>query len=116
VDGLLVIDLVEVIKQVHNNKGYIIVEKNGVPVIAVIDADEFEDDLEIHNPHIQRLIRKSYEEYETGKGRQADEFFAELKTALTSMSTLNQRKDVKTPCSRIAKIRVIAGFSLLFSI
>jgi len=69
----------EVIKRVHNNKEYIIVEKNGIPVIAVMDADEFEDYLEAHNPRIQRLIRKSYEEYQTGKGRQAEEFLAELR-------------------------------------
>ena len=69
----------EVIKRVHNNKEYIIVEKNGIPVIAVMDADEFEDYLEVHNPRIQRLIRKSYEEYKMGKGRQAEEFLAELR-------------------------------------
>ncbi len=69
----------EVIKRVHNNKEYIIVEKNGIPVIAIMDADEFEDYLEVHNPRIQRLIRKSYEEYKTGKGRQVEEFLAELR-------------------------------------
>jgi len=69
----------EVIKRVHNNKEYIIVEKNGIPVIAVMDADEFEDYLEAHNPRIQRLIRESYEEYTKGKGRQAEEFLAELR-------------------------------------
>ncbi|OFV95982.1 MAG: hypothetical protein A3H94_08625 [Acidobacteria bacterium RIFCSPLOWO2_02_FULL_60_20] len=55
-----------------------ILEKGGIPVVGLMDADELEDYLEIHDPVVQEHIRKSNEEYRAGKSRPAEDFLAEL--------------------------------------
>ena len=34
------------VKQVHPNKEHVILEKNGIPIAALMNVDEFEDYLE----------------------------------------------------------------------
>ena len=69
-------------KTVHLNKDYIIVEKNGIPVLGIMDATELEDYLDVRNSSIKKQIRKGYEDYKAGKTRTSDEFFAELRSEL----------------------------------
>jgi len=73
------INLGAVVKRVHLNKEYVILEKDGIPVAAVMDVDEFEDYLELQDPKVREHIRKSNEEYLAGKGRPAELFLAELR-------------------------------------
>ena len=73
------INLGAVVKRVHLNKQYVILEKDGIPVAGVMPIDEFEDYLELQNPKMRAHIRKSNAEYLAGKGRRADEFLAELR-------------------------------------
>ena len=56
----------------------IIIEKGGLPVVAIMDIDEFEDYLEVKDPSVKRHIAASAREHAAGKGRPAKEFFAEL--------------------------------------
>jgi PHD/YefM family antitoxin component YafN of YafNO toxin-antitoxin module len=72
------INLGAVVKRVHLNKEYIILEKDGIPIAGIMDIDEFEDYLELQDPKVRRDIRKSTEEFRAGKGRPAREFLAEL--------------------------------------
>ena len=72
------INLGALVRRVHLNKEYVILEKGGIPVVGLMDADELEDYLEIHDPVVQEHIRKSNEEYRAGKSRPAEEFLAEL--------------------------------------
>jgi len=72
------VNLGAVVRRVHLNKEYIILEKGGIPVVGLMDADELEDYLEVHDPEVQAQIRKSTEEYLAGKGRPAEEFLAEV--------------------------------------
>jgi len=72
------VNLGAVVRRVHLNKEYVILEKGGIPVAGIMDADELEDYLEIHDPVVQEHIRKSTEEYLAGKSRPAREFLAEL--------------------------------------
>lgn len=72
------VNLGAVVRRVHLNKEYVILEKGGIPVVGLMDADELEDYLEIHDPVVQEHIRKSNEEYRAGKSRPAEEFLAEL--------------------------------------
>ena len=72
------VNLGAVVRRVHLNKEYVILEKGGIPVVGIMDADELEDYLEVHDPNVQAEIRKSTEEYLAGKGRPAEEFLAEL--------------------------------------
>jgi len=73
------INLGAVVKRVHLDKQYVILEKDGIPVAGVMPIDEFEDYLELKSPKMRAHIRKSNAEYLAGKSRPADEFLAELR-------------------------------------
>jgi hypothetical protein len=73
------INLGALVKRVHLNKEYVILEKDGIPIAGLMDIDEFEDYLELKDPKIREHIRKSYQEYLAGKSRPAEEFLAELR-------------------------------------
>lgn len=73
------INLGAVVKQVHLNKEYIILEKDGIPVAALMDVDEFEDYLELQDPEVNRSIEESRKEYLAGKSRPAEGLLAELR-------------------------------------
>lgn len=68
-----------VVKRVHLNKEYVILEKDGIPLAGVMDIDEFEDYLELRDPKVQEEIRRSTTEYRAGKSRPAAEFLAEIR-------------------------------------
>lgn len=72
------INLGAVVKRAHLAKEYFILEKDGIPVAGLMDADEFEDYLELKDPTIRRHIRRSYEEYRAGKSRPANLLLSEL--------------------------------------
>lgn len=72
------INLGSLIKRVHLGKEYIILEKDGIPVAGLMDIDELEDYLELQDPKVRRHIKKSTEEYLTGKSRPMDEYLAEV--------------------------------------
>jgi len=70
-----------VIKRVHRGKEHIILEKGGLPVAALIDIDDYEDLLELHDLGARRDIEISTREFREGKGRPAEELLAELRAA-----------------------------------
>ena len=67
-----------VIRRINRDKEYVILERAGMPVAAVMDIDEFEDYLELNDPRAQRDIEISRKEFEAGKGRPARELLSEL--------------------------------------
>lgn len=68
----------ELLKRVRINREAYILEKDGIPMAGLIDIDDMEDYLEIHDPKVREHIRKSYQEYLDGKSRPLKEFIAEL--------------------------------------
>jgi prevent-host-death family protein len=66
------------IERVHTGKEYLILERDGRPVAALMDIDEFEDYLELQDPEVNAIIAESREEYLAGKSRAADELLREL--------------------------------------
>ena len=68
-----------VVKRVHLNKEYVILEKDGIPLAGVMDIDEFEDYLELQDPKAWADIRRSTAEHRAGKSRPAEEFLKELR-------------------------------------
>lgn len=72
------INLGQVVRRVHLNREYFILEKGGIPVAAIINVDELEDYLDLQDPGLKRQIRKSQAEYRRGKARAASRFLAEL--------------------------------------
>ena len=73
------INLGALVKRVHLNKEYFILEKDGIPVAGLMDANELEDYLELRDPKVREHIRKSNKEYLAGKSRPVEELLAELK-------------------------------------
>ena len=73
------INLGALVKRIHLNKEYVILEKDGIPVAGVMNIDEFEDYLGLQDPK----IRASNAEYRAGKSRPADEFLKELRGKAT---------------------------------
>jgi antitoxin (DNA-binding transcriptional repressor) of toxin-antitoxin stability system len=74
------INLGQVVRRAHLNKEYFILEKDGIPVAAIVGMDELEDYLEFQDPGLKMHIRKSYEEYRRGKARGANKFLEELRS------------------------------------
>lgn len=72
------INLGQLAKRAHLNKEYFILEKDGIPVIGIMDADELEDYLEVQDPEVRRFIRKSHQDYLAGKSRPAEDLLIEL--------------------------------------
>lgn len=67
-----------VVKRVHLNKEYVILEKDGIPLAGVMDIDEFEDYLELRDPKVRAAIAKSRQEHRSGKSRPARSFLVQL--------------------------------------
>ena len=55
-----------------------ILEKDGIPIVGIMDIDEFEDYLELQDPKVREHIRKSREEHRAGKVRPAEALQNEL--------------------------------------
>ncbi len=87
------INLGQLVKRVHLNKEYFILEKDGIPVAGIIDVDGLEDYLELQNPdcrnstahpreklasEVHRQIEKSNEDIRAGRTRPARDLLSEF--------------------------------------
>jgi PHD/YefM family antitoxin component YafN of YafNO toxin-antitoxin module len=72
------INLGQLARRAHVDKEYFILEKDGIPVIGIMDAEELEDYLELRDPQVRRSIQRSRGEYGAGRSRPARELLAEL--------------------------------------
>jgi hypothetical protein len=72
------INLGQVVRRASVNREYFILEKDGIPVAGLMNANEFEDYLDSVDPGLKKQIRKSYAQYRRGKARQAKSFLASL--------------------------------------
>lgn len=75
------INLGQVVRRVHMNREYFILEKGGIPVAGIMNADEMEDYLDLRDPGLKKQIRRSQEQYRQGKTRDAASFLAGLRRA-----------------------------------
>ncbi len=73
------INLGQVARRALINREYFILEKDGIPVAAIMNVEELEDYLEAKDPALKKYIRKSYQEYRSGKARGAGKFLQELR-------------------------------------
>ena len=73
------VNLGRLARRAHVNGEYFILEKDGIPVIGIMDADELEDYLEVRDARVRAHIRKSHQDYVAGKSRPIEEFLADLK-------------------------------------
>jgi PHD/YefM family antitoxin component YafN of YafNO toxin-antitoxin module len=72
------INLGAVVKRIHFNKDYVILEKDGIPIAGMMDIDEFEDYLELKDPKAQRDLDKSNADVRAGRTRSVDDLLAEF--------------------------------------
>jgi|BarGraIncu00222A_1022003.scaffolds.fasta_scaffold129235_2 restriction endonuclease len=72
-------NLGKVVRRAHMNNETFILEKDGIPIAALMNIDDFEDYLDTKDPKLNKQIKQSYREYLNGKARPVEEFMAELK-------------------------------------
>jgi antitoxin (DNA-binding transcriptional repressor) of toxin-antitoxin stability system len=73
------INLGQIARRAHNGNEYFILEKDGIPVIGIMSADELEDYIELRNPRAKASIAKSRKDRADGKTRPAAKLLAESK-------------------------------------
>ena len=72
------VNLGSVVRRVHLKKERFILEKDGYPVAALIDIDEFEDYLDSQDEGLKKQIRASRKEFATRKGKSFDSLLARM--------------------------------------
>ena len=65
------VNLGQLARRAHVNKEYFILEKDGIPVIGILDADELEDYLELRDGRMATTIRRSNADLAAGRVRPA---------------------------------------------
>jgi antitoxin (DNA-binding transcriptional repressor) of toxin-antitoxin stability system len=75
------INLGAVVKRVRLNGEYFILEKDGIPIVGIMGADELEDYLELRDPKVQRILKQSAQDVRAGRTRPASMLLAEHTTA-----------------------------------
>jgi antitoxin (DNA-binding transcriptional repressor) of toxin-antitoxin stability system len=71
------INLGAVVKRVRLNGEYFILEKDGIPIVGIMGADELEDYLELRDPKVQRILKQSAQDVRAGRTRPASMLLAE---------------------------------------
>jgi antitoxin (DNA-binding transcriptional repressor) of toxin-antitoxin stability system len=71
------INLGAVVKRVRLNGEYFILEKDGIPIVGIMGADELEDYLELQDPKVRDHIRKSHADFIAGKSRPVADFLSQ---------------------------------------
>jgi len=85
------INLGQVVRRVHLNKEYVILEKDGIPIAGLMDADELEDYLELRDPKMKRIIKRSVQDVRAGRTRPASALLAEFRKADDAKKTKRRR-------------------------
>jgi antitoxin (DNA-binding transcriptional repressor) of toxin-antitoxin stability system len=71
------INLGAVVKRVRLNGEYFILEKDGIPIVGIMGADELEDYLELRDPKVQRILKQSAQDVSAGRTRPASMLLVE---------------------------------------
>lgn len=74
------INLGAVAKRAHLSGEYFILEKDGIPIAGIMNADELEDYLEMQDPTAQRAIAESNADIKAGRVRPARDLLADGRT------------------------------------
>ncbi|OHA40006.1 MAG: hypothetical protein A3J31_01690 [Candidatus Taylorbacteria bacterium RIFCSPLOWO2_02_FULL_48_16] len=73
------VNLGSIVKRVHLKKERFVLEKDGYPVAALIDIDEYEDYLDSQDDGLKKQIKASWKEFQEGKAKPFDDFIARMK-------------------------------------
>jgi antitoxin (DNA-binding transcriptional repressor) of toxin-antitoxin stability system len=72
------INLGQVVRRVHVNREYFILEKDGIPVAGIMNVDDMEDYLELQDESLKEQIKTGYQDYLGGRTRDVRDFLKEL--------------------------------------
>ncbi len=72
------VNLGQVVRRVHVNREFFILEKDGIPVVGLMHVDDLEDYLEMQDGSVKEQVQRSTAEYRRGAARSAHEFLAEI--------------------------------------
>lgn len=72
------INLGQLALRAHLHNEYFILEKDGIPVIGIMDADEMEDYLELRDPKVNAQIRQSNLDVRAGRTKPAEALLKQL--------------------------------------
>ena len=72
------INLGAVVKRAHLNGEYFLLEKDGIPIAGIMDAEEFQDYLDRKNPEVKKSIAQSRADQTAGRVRPLSAFIQEL--------------------------------------
>lgn len=86
------VNLGAVVKKAHLNGEYFILEKDGIPIAGIMDADELEDYLELRDPRVKKQIAASRKDFEAGRVRNARELLAQLKGGEKRKRTASRKR------------------------
>jgi PHD/YefM family antitoxin component YafN of YafNO toxin-antitoxin module len=86
------INLGALAKRVHLNKEYFILEKDGIPIAGIMDADELEDYLELQDPQAWQDIRRSKADIRAGRTRPVEALLAEFRPTSRARVSNKPRK------------------------
>jgi antitoxin (DNA-binding transcriptional repressor) of toxin-antitoxin stability system len=81
------INLGQIARRAHNGNEYFILEKDGIPVIGIMAADELEDYLELRDAKVKASIAASRKARSAGKTRPATELLGALKRGAVRKTT-----------------------------
>jgi len=86
------VNLGSLVRRIHLNKEYVILEKDGIPIVGMMDIDELEDYLELRDPELKKQIAEGYAAYKRGDARDARDFINELKREISHKKNLKAHK------------------------
>jgi PHD/YefM family antitoxin component YafN of YafNO toxin-antitoxin module len=86
------VNLGAVVKRAHLNGEYFILEKDGIPIAGIMDADELEDYLELRNPKMKKQIAESRKDAAAGRVRNPRDLFAEKSGKRRGRKTVNRKR------------------------
>lgn len=89
------VNLGDVVKRAHLNGEYFILEKDGIPIAGLMDADELEDYLELRDPTVVEQIKWSRDDETAGRIRPARDFLAELKAGRGPKATRSKKSKTR---------------------
>lgn len=69
----------EIIRRVTEDREYILIEHDGTPLLGILDAEELEDYLDLHDEALREQIRQGYQEYQSGRARPVERVLAQAR-------------------------------------
>ena len=67
------------VRRLHKKGEYFVLEKDGIPVAALMDPDELDDYLDMQDPEIRKSIEESDKDARAGRTIDAHKLLAEIR-------------------------------------